>query len=276
MGTSSNIFLVACTVIISVIIFYIIISRHMTKDLETYILCSNPPLKLLNLNFVPAQNSKISKYGSFMNAADNGDLVFFCGDSTGERSCRWVSGSMYSHVGLLFKEPCPKTNKDILYIWESDLGQKTKEGPRVMKFVDKLEKYHGQPYFAWRKLVCYDKYKPTTEKILKVIDKYKNYKFDDKMLTWFFGGGGIFYNLLKDDKSFFCSELVAKTLQSKILGILKRPDQGGHLPAYYSPESFVKENIAGLKTEKYTYAKCEYIKNTLSKKITGLTNSATL
>jgi hypothetical protein len=47
---------------------------------------------------------------------------------------------------MLFCEIHPISKKNVAYIWEADLGQKTKDGPRVIKLKDKLKLYRGYPY----------------------------------------------------------------------------------------------------------------------------------
>jgi len=178
------------------------------------------------------------------NNAGNGDLIFLSGNTKGEKTCKWCTNSIYSHVGILFREIHEKTGENILYIWDSDLGQKTKDGPRVMKLADKLKLYKGDRYLAWRKLSN----KPTTKDILKVINKYSNLKFDDNMVSWFFGNKqNTIYDIVKDRNTVFCSELTAMTLQ--YLDILDKSKNA----IWYSPGEFAKYNVEGLKS-KYSYS----------------------
>jgi hypothetical protein len=257
--------LIIIALCVAIVFFLYGLSQLTAKDLESHV--KNTQLDLKNL--LGDQQS------SFINEADNGDLIFFCGDSRGERSCRWITNSMYSHVGLIFREINTEIhptdtdfNLNSLYIWESDLGQKSKEGPRVIKLVDKLKNYHGQPYFMWRKLKCDDKCRPTTKNILEVVHKYKDYKFDDLMFSWFVGGGGILYDMIKYENYVFCSELIAMTLQADNIKILKKPSKGGMLAAWYSPESFASDKIKGMKNG-FSYSECKFIKNTIAKVTRG-------
>lgn len=185
---------------------------------------------------------------------NNGDLVFFCGDTKGERTCRWCTGSIFSHVALLFREVHPETYENILYVWEADVGHKSKRGPRIMKLEDKLRRYHGYHCLMWRKLHTSDGCEiPSTEKILKVVERYKHLEFDDSMMSWWFSNTCI-YNLIKNKNTVFCSELIALTLQSEYISMMNND----HVPAYYSPNTFTNTHITGLK-EGYTYEAGTYI-----------------
>lgn len=185
----------------------------------------------------------------------NGDLIFMAGDSRGEKICRWLSSSIYSHIGMIFREIHPETNEDVVYIWESDLGQKTKDGPRVIKLIDKLQLYKGFNYLMWRKLESIPPYmSPTTLDIMKIVDEYKNCKFDDKMLTWLSSNyiNCLTTSINRNDE-FFCSELVAITL--KKLNILCNDISS----SYYSPGIFDKEIIDGINNG-YNYGTRQFIK----------------
>lgn len=190
--------------------------------------------------------------------AKNGDLIFFSGNTKGERTCRWCTGSMFSHVGILFREIHEDTGEDILYIWDSDIGQKTKDGPRVMVLKDKINRYKGYPFVMWRKLkVQYESERPTTENFLDVISKYKNYDFDNKIISWWVSNFHILHEIVKSFSrhTLFCSELIALTMQHESINILNKYRKG----AWYSPASFYSKNIDGLKPN-YSYENNTFIK----------------
>lgn len=221
-----------------IIALYYVIIQYRSPDLKEYIDKHSSIINWIDLS-------------DFLENAKNGDLIFMSGNTRGERVCRYFTDSMFSHVGLLFREKHPETNEDILYIWDSDLGQKTKDGPRILPLRDKLKRYHGYSYLSWRKLEVInnpaDEFtkskfcRPTTENILKIVEKYKDHDFDEKILTWWTSEGilSIFNGLFADKNKIFCSELIALTLQSeKILNKDKKP-------AWYSPGSFTGK-IQGL------------------------------
>lgn len=201
-------------VIIVLLILYVYM-QHTAPNLQTY---------------AQLPTTKHASWDDLLQHADNGDLVLMSGDTRGERVCRWFSHSMYSHVGILFREKHPQTGEDILYIWDADLGQGMKEGPRVMPLKDKLQKYRGFPYIMWRK--CSPSKgidRPTTENIMKIVEKYKDYEFDDYMWTWLLGP-----SWRMSTNSVFCSELVALTMQE--LGMLPNDKHA----TQYSPQDFAE------------------------------------
>jgi len=184
-----------------------------------------------DLNWVPIEE--------IFQKADNGDLIFLSGDTRGERTCRFCTDSIFSHIAFLFKEIHPETGENILYVWESDLGQRSKDGPRILPFKEKMKRYHGYPYLMWRRL---EGERPTTRSIMETVHKYAHYDFDHQIFSWWSSEGLLspLYYFVKDDKKVFCSELVALTLQD--LNIVDR----GKKAAWYSPKSFSDENIIGL------------------------------
>jgi hypothetical protein len=199
-------------------------------------------------------------YNNLMQNAKNGDLLFMAGNSRGEKSVRWASGSIFSHCGLLFRENHPETGEDILYIWEADLGQRSKDGPRVMKVEDKIKYYHGFPYMMWRSLETKEiggkkQSRPSTEDIGKCVKKYGDYDFDDRMYTWIFSNSDTLHNIFKNEDKIFCSELVAMTLQD--LNILKRTEK----PSWFSPGTFAEglSDIEGNMKDGYFYSAKRFI-----------------
>lgn len=167
-----------------------------------------------------------------LNIADNGDLIFFSGDTAGERFIRWGTNSYVSHVGLLFKEG------DDVYILDCDLGQKSRDGVRVMKLKDKLERYKGLKLGVLKK---YLGVRPEYNKFITLMEKYLSFDFDDLMLTWGLTWSSTLYNLTKREKMVFCSEFtVMCLLELEILNTKK-------LPSWYSP----KDLLVFSKYEKY-------------------------
>nr|QBK86261.1 MAG: permuted papain-like amidase [Marseillevirus LCMAC102] len=169
---------------------------------------------------------------------ENGDIILMAGNTVGERTCRKFADSVFSHVGLLFREIHPETGVDIVYIWDCDLGQKSKEGVRVMPLRDKLRRYKGYRIAALKKLVVSSPAKrPTQEDIIGVFPKYVEKKFDNKILSWWVANWGWMYDKVKNPNTMFCSELVAATLQD--LGILKK----NKVSAWYHPGNFDRATL---------------------------------
>lgn len=182
-------------------------------------------------------------YENFLQEADNGDLIFLCGQTYGERVCRSMCRCPFSHVGILFREK-NQEGESILYIWECDLGQGYNNGPRVVLAKDKLKKYKGNIIAGWKK---FQKDRPSTSNILECVNKYIKYDFDNVMGSWFFSGVPLIYKLFKYQDKVFCSELVAMTYQD--LGILPKKDKAFS----YSPGTFFRDenNFSSLFQFKY-------------------------
>ncbi len=178
----------------------------------------------------------------FLDKVGNGDLLLLSGSTKGEKSCKWATGSVFSHVGFLFREVNPDGN-NIVYIWEADVGQGSRNGPRVMALEDKLARYHGHKVLGWRQL---SGPRPSLKEILKLVPKYSKKTLDTEMWSWVLNG------FVKDDKKVFCSELTAMTLQD--LKILDSKE----LPCGYSPQNF-HEKLRGLKSQ-YNYSKTIFIR----------------
>lgn len=181
------------------------------------------------------QNKELCEYSKFLKKANNGDLVLFSGDTRGERTCRWASGSPFSHVGIVFREFLD--GKNILYIWEADVGQGSRKGPRIMKLEDKIAKYKGFKILGWTALK--EELRPSREAILALVPDYRRYTLDNLMLVWVLSKLGLSKLLSRRRDSVFCSELVALSLQRlKIL-------EGSLDPQRYSPGDFYLQKDSG-------------------------------
>lgn len=171
--------------------------------------------------------------------AQTGDLIFMSGDSWGERLCRRLGNSAFSHVGMIIREKAnEKTGvPEEIYIWEADLGQSYRDGPRVIKLRDKLARYTGENIIGWKQLSGFikgEKLEIPSEKIMKIVEEYKNHSFDFSMIRWLFGNWAS-----KKEGKVFCSELIALTLQHPSIYILSNK-----VPAHsYSPGSFGEFSI---------------------------------
>jgi len=253
MNSVTKIEWVALSVVIICVLTYITVQMRASTvyNFEAYINKHKPFLHITTLKNM--HNNVHNNAENIFTHISNGDLIFFCGDTKGERTCRWCTGSMFSHVAMLFREINIDTHEDVVYVWEADVGQHSKRGPRVMKLADKLKKYHGFPYFMWRNLVVVDNSKrPTTENILRVVDEYKNYEFDDSMMSWWISNFPQLNNSAKN--TVFCSELIALTLKSKHINMM----DDTHIAAWYSPGTFTHTNIQGLYPG-YTYSSAMFV-----------------
>ncbi len=234
-------------ILIFVIVSFYVICYTNAPNLQEYVNKHEKSLNWIDVN-------------DFFKNADNGDLIFMSGDTLGERICRWCTGSMYSHVGILFREKHPQTGENILYIWDSDLGQKTKDGARISTLHDKFKKYHGFPYIMWKKLSSESK-RPTTESLLNVISEYLKQDFDNNMLTYWVSEAPFLHNIIKNVNTSFCAELIAMTMQHKDINMLSSVDENENLiyPSWYSPKSFENSKIRGFNNDFVYNQKC-YVK----------------
>lgn len=180
----------------------------------------------------------------------NGDLLFFSGESQGEKTIRFFHNSYYSHMCLVFVDergidiPTPENS---IFVWEADLGQKYKDGPRIARLSEKLDRWKGMKIGMWMRYVPADalgEERPQTIDILNIAQGYldSGVKMDTFMASWFFSRwpGSFIFNFLKG-KGVFCSELVVDTLQK--LGIVSKERH----PSWYSPESFVRGEVPVIK-----------------------------
>jgi len=233
-----------CTIILVVIaIIILLITCSNVPDLDDYISsCEGKNiLKYVNLD-------------DFLKECDNGDIILMCGNTRGERSCRWVTNCRFSHVAIIFRET-NENNESIPFVWESDLGGGSKDGPRIMRLDDKLRNYHGYKNLSWRKLKCTETNKmsgkkPTTQDIMEIVREMQDYKFDIRMIKWFTSSGLLksFHHLFYDETKKFCSELVAETFQK--LGIFHNSLDLSSKPAcWYSPKNFDDLKVVGLQKD---------------------------
>jgi hypothetical protein len=196
-----------------------------------YMLASAPKIE----TYVEKNESSLNwlSYNDILTEVENGDLILLAGDTRGEKLCRWFPGSIFSHVGLLFREKHKETGEDRVYIWDCDLGQGYKDGIRLALLDNKIRRYKGFRIGALKKLkVKAGKERPTAQDILRLYEKYENLDFDHLIATWFLADYPKLYNLAKDPQKVFCGEMVAEALQG--LGIVQKD----RVPAWYVPGDF--------------------------------------
>ena len=179
------------------------------------------------------------EYEDILNEVENGDLILLAGDTHGEKLCRWFPGSIFSHVGLLFREKNRETGKDVVYVWDCDLGQGYKEGVRMSILDNKIRRYKGFRIGALKKLKVNldgngNRERPKAQDITDLYQRYKNLEFDHIIATWFLADYPKLYNMAKDPEKVFCGEMAAEALQE--LGIMKKD----RFPAWYVPGDFYR------------------------------------
>jgi hypothetical protein len=198
-------------------------------------------------SYISSNNLTFIEMNNIFNEIENGDIILLTGDTFGEKVCKWYTDDIFSHVGLLFREINPETQENIIYILESDIGQGSKNGVRIISLKDKLSKYKGVKIGAIKKLVIENSFDsngiikrvspPTYNDIINIINNYVSMSFDEKIITWWISEYPILYKLIKNQNTIFCSELVAGVYQN--LNIIKKDKQ----PAFYCPGDFNKGRL---------------------------------
>jgi len=181
----------------------------MKKEIAVLIVCVSIIVLIfiyfigLKPNGLDLEKTPYENYKNLFPKVKNGDLVFFSGTTHNENVCKWFSNSVFSHVGILFKDE----NGDI-YILDSDIGQQVKDGVRVQKLEDKIKKYKGIKVMGYRPINKEIDYKTMEE----IFNQDKNLDFDCWMLDWILTPLGI-GKLFKRDDYVFCSEYIHSVLK---------------------------------------------------------------
>jgi len=131
-----------------------------------------------------------------------GDLLFFRGLSWAEKAIQTYTKNRYNHVSMVIKE------KGKIFLWEADVGEYYRQGPRVIPLDQKLSRWRGTSEIARRPI----KKEISEEEILKIAGKEASKEFDKSMLIWLFSWWP------REEGKYFCSELIAETL--KRVGVL--------------------------------------------------------
>lgn len=209
--------------IVVIFIFSIVILYLFSPNINGYIKCN-----LINIKWISKDE--------LLKNVDNGDLIFLSGNRNGENAIKFYTWFHFSHVALIIRE------NNIPYLWEADLGQGCKDGPRVIKFEDKLKRWKGDKIGAWKQ---FKGDRPSASDLLLSVGKHINKNMDKTMFSWIFSNSpeSILFKKLKDINSVFCSELIALTFQDlNILGNEK-------IATYYTPKTFDRSDI--FKESKY-------------------------
>ncbi|AHA45916.1 putative peptidoglycan peptidase [Insectomime virus] len=98
-----------------------------------------------------------------------------------------------------------------LFLWEADIGQGKKKGPRMIPFDQKLKRYKGYKTAA----VVRIKKELEMDSFLKAAEKNFDLSMDECMFAYFLGRS-------EHDNTVFCSELLAKTLRDS--GVVKKKE----------------------------------------------------
>lgn len=157
-------------------------------------------------------------YGTMCGDVRNGDLIFLSGTTGGEKTCRWLTGSPFSHVGIVFREYHQTKGKDVCYVLECDIGSHHSDGIRIIKLKDKLKRRDQNDIVGYRRLSGSRLLR--SDNFVGVFEKYRDkFSFDTNMSAWMWGSSTKVscntYHLKR--KKMFCSEFACFALEA--LGI---------------------------------------------------------
>ena len=89
-----------------------------------------------------------------------------------------------------------------VYLWEADMGQYYKKGPRVIPLDVKVALWKSVPHLIWKR-----SWKPVSNGcLLEIIVRLKDQELDMDFSRWLLG--------TPSTKRVYCSELIAQTLES--------------------------------------------------------------
>lgn len=142
-----------------------------------------------------------------------GDLLFFRGLSWVEKTIQTYTRCRYNHVSLVVEE------MGKYFLWEADVGEGYRKGPRMIPLEVKLAKWRGTRELAYRPI----KKSLDLNQLLSFAQQKTSAGFDTSMLRWIAEFGQ------PKEEKFFCSELIALTLRN--LGVLRNTKRN----ASYSP-----------------------------------------
>ncbi|PLT46725.1 hypothetical protein B8V81_0949 [Paenibacillus pasadenensis] len=168
-----------------------------------------------------------------------GDLVFFHGIFLESEEIEIISRSEWSHVGMVVRLP----GFDEALLWEStttetleDVEQhRIKTGPMLVRLRERIATDEADRYdsrYAFRQLQG-DRPADTLDKFQAFVEEVHDASFPSltKMAEELLAGS---WDCQADEKTFFCSELVAETYMR--LGWMER----GHPSNYYTPKLLAK------------------------------------
>ena len=176
----------------------------------------------------------------FWDDVDTGDLIFFSGTSFGERSVKFYSSSVWTHVGIVFRDLPKSDSESKIYFAEADVGQRKRDGPRVILLSEKIQAFKKRvgsgSIVGWRK---FSKGEISPLSIMCFVEGNLQKTMDANMIRWIFAWWPNFGIHAGSAKEVFCTEFVADLLITQgILGSEK-------IPAWYSPGKLSNIGLPG-------------------------------
>jgi len=196
------------------------------------------------------------KFSRLVNIADTWDILLFSGNGPFSVAEEFVTNSVYSHIGTIYKDP--KSKK--CYNWESTMADDTidvfthdhKTGPRLIPLWEGLTDYvdSGGNYVVYRKLFTpsngegkessprrgysSEKYRRMLKWMKSQSDKSYEEKLWELPAAYF---KRTLYPRGSDDSSYFCSELIADTWKMAGIPLHRASD-------LYCPQDFSQRDEA--------------------------------
>ena len=193
------------------------------------------------LFFSPSTNKYVREYqknhpkplSSIDELKDNfetGDLIFLSGNTFNEKCIKTITRCGFSHVAMIVKRP-----NGVVMLFECDLGQRARDGVRLIHFDQKLKYYRGSRVGGWMKLKS--SRQPQQHIIERIVGENVGHGMVKSFHTYFLANypESLLYEWSRDTNRTFCSELIADTYQK--LALMK----GDHIPSYYTPKHFLEK-----------------------------------
>lgn len=178
----------------------VLVSLVIVLTLCCIIKYSHPELELIDTMKPPI--SVKSMKGRFR----TGDLLFMpCADSSHD-VIKALSNTSLSHCGMVIVPPEDRYGKMEPLLWECDVGQRYRDGPRVVPLMEKLEHYDlgKQQLMVFLPIRNEIEFDPLIEYILKAM---KDLEFDHSLISYILP-------FLFPSNKVYCSTLLARTLNT--------------------------------------------------------------
>lgn len=196
-----------------------------------------------------------AKYDEIRNELDTGDIVLFSGKGGISTGIKWITSSVWSHVGMVLRIP----EYNLALLWESttlssiaDLETgKARQGVQLVPLSERLKQYDGE--VSIRRLDI----QRTPDQLAALMDfrsEVKGRPYEQNKVELVKSAyDGAFGQNQEDLSSLFCSELVAEAYQR--LGLISDQLQSNEFtPADFSEKSgaidrFLQASKAKLSSE---------------------------
>lgn len=145
---------------------------------------------------------------------ETGDIVLFSGNYFLSHIVEYFTKSIYSHVGVVLKNPNLGDAKfKGIYLLESGFentpdpeNHRIKKGVQIINLEDKIKNYRGRIYV--RKLHC-TRDKKFYEKIIEIHSTVHNIPYDLNPIDWIKGYFKIDIGNTQKENTYWCSALVS-------------------------------------------------------------------